>query len=340
MRNSLFDDRVQEDQGVPTAQQSVHLVAATVGFISFFFFWLSIVWGLILRNGWASTRLRHATAYGIHQTVALLGLCLAAVHALAQLAAPLGPVRLVDEFLPFLNPVDPVGIGVGVVGLEVLTAAALSILIQRRLGFSRWRALHSMTYVAFMLVVAHVLISGSDTGPTWVWGSVMVAWLSTVVLWVTTTAWLRAAVDTLAARLFGSRPPAAVTVGVDAVRCGRFGFCEHEAPEVFSLRSDGRLTYAASVPAEQLDGVIRAMKVCPARAISVSQAPTMMMTGPPPPPPPAAPAPSGPRLAKPSRIGTDTISNGRDRERGPGRRRSSLSGLHRQDGSPTRGGSW
>ena len=128
-------------------------IAATVGFISFFFFWLSIVWGLILRNGWASTRLRHATAYGIHQTVALLGLCLAAVHAMAQLAAPLGPVRLVDEFLPFLNPVDPVGIGVGVVGLEVLTAAALSILIQRRLGYSRWRALHSMTYVAFMLVV-------------------------------------------------------------------------------------------------------------------------------------------------------------------------------------------
>ena len=69
---------------MPTAQESVHLVAATVGFISFFLCWLSIVWGLILRNAWASTRLRHSTVYGIHHTVALLALCLAVVHALDQ----------------------------------------------------------------------------------------------------------------------------------------------------------------------------------------------------------------------------------------------------------------
>jgi ferredoxin len=265
---------------VRTAQESVHLVAATVGFLSFFLFWLTIVWGLILRNGWASTRIRHATAYGIHQTVALLGLTLGAVHAFAQLAAPEGPVRFVDEFVPFLNPVDPIGIGVATVGLEVLTAAALSILIQRKLGFSRWRALHAMTYVAFMLVVGHVLLSGSDVGPAWIWGSVMAAWLSTVALWVTTTAWMRSALRIAAGRMFSRGRAADVTVDVDPVRCGRFGFCEHEAPDVFKLRSDGRLSYLAAVPAEQMEAVIRAMKVCPARAIAVSQSPTVMLTKP------------------------------------------------------------
>jgi sulfoxide reductase heme-binding subunit YedZ len=262
----------------------VHVIAATVGFLSFFLCWLAIVWGLVLRNAWASTRLRHSTVYGIHHTVALLGLCLGLVHALAQLAAPVATVRLIDEVIPFLNPVDPVGIGVGVVGLEIMLAAALSTLIQRQLGFSRWRALHALTYVAFMLVVGHVLLSGSDTGPTWVWGSVMAAWLSTVVLWATSTSWFRARWRQATGGRTGAGPTLDVTIGVDPVRCGRFGFCEHEAPEVFNLRGDGRLSYAASVPAEQLDAVLRAMKVCPARAISVNHAPTLVMTGPPDPP--------------------------------------------------------
>jgi sulfoxide reductase heme-binding subunit YedZ len=313
---------------MPTAQQSVHLIAATVGFLSFFLCWLAIVWGLILRNAWASTRMRHSTVYGIHHTVALLGLCLALVHAFAQLAVPLGPVRLVDEFIPFTNQVDPVGIGVGVIGLELLVAASLSILIQRRLGFSRWRALHALTYVAFMLVVGHVLLSGSDTGPAWVWGSVMAAWLSTVVLWLTTTSYVQARWQRLP---IGHRPAAEVTVGVDPVRCGRFGFCEHEAPQVFSLRADGRLSYAASVPADQLDAVVQAMKVCPARAISVNHAPTVRMTSPPPKPP----EPTGPR-------GGGRVGGSRRGAGGRGRRSSptATGGVHRLDGSPVRGESW
>lgn len=313
---------------MPTAQQGVHLIAATVGFVSFFLCWLSIIWGLILRNAWASTRLRHSTVYAIHHTVALLGLCLGLVHALAQLAGPLGTVRLVDVLIPFVNSTDPIGIGVGVIGLELLLAAALSILIQRRLGFSRWRALHSLTYVAFMLVVGHVLLSGSDTGPRWVWGSVMAAWLSTGALWVTSTSWLQTRWRVLARGRTGAQPATDVTVGVDAVRCGRFGFCEHEAPEVFRLRTDGRLSYAASVPAEQLDPVIRAMNVCPARAISVNHAPTVLMTGIRPEPEPGPPP---------------TIRPGGGRRGAGSRRRSgpaATGGLHRQDGSPVRGESW
>lgn len=95
------------------AQQSVHLVAATVGFVSYVLLWLSVLWGIVLRNGWALTRMRHGTLYGIHQTVTLVALTLGVVHALAQLATPGGTVRLIDQFVPFANPVDPVGIGLG-----------------------------------------------------------------------------------------------------------------------------------------------------------------------------------------------------------------------------------
>lgn len=270
-----------------SAQRSVHLIAATVGFLSLGLLWLAVVWGLVLRAGWTLTRMKHATVYGIHQTVALLGLCLAGVHAFAQLAVPGGPVRLVDEFVPFTNGRDPLGVGLAVIGLELLFACAVSILIQRALGYSRWRALHRLTNVAFLLVVAHVLISGSDVGSVRVWGVTAAGALTAGVLWLNTTEWATGVRQRMGGGTDNGQPQ--ITVNVDARRCARFGFCEHEAPEVFQLRADGRLSYRASIPDELTDAAIRAVEVCPVRAIALGGVSRTVVT----PPQPDDPDPDG-----------------------------------------------
>jgi sulfoxide reductase heme-binding subunit YedZ len=268
----------EEDHAVRSTAETVHLIAAIIGFVSFFLLWLAVVWGMILRNGWAQTRIRHSTAYGIHMVMALLGLCLGTVHAFVQLADPTGTVFLIHVFVPFIHPYDPIGLGVGVISLELLTALTLSILMQRMLGYTRWRALHTFSYVAFMLLVAHVLVSGSDTAPTPIWGAVFGAWLVTVLMWLTSTG-LFSRARRKVRRAVTDRPRSqAFTVNVDAMRCGRFGFCEHEAPEVFRLRSDGRLSYRGSVPVDQMANVMRAVEVCPARAIGLNQVPTKVFT--------------------------------------------------------------
>jgi ferredoxin/DMSO/TMAO reductase YedYZ heme-binding membrane subunit len=294
---------------VSNPQNSVHLIAATIGFLSFVLLWLAVIWGLVLRNGWMLVRIKHVTVYGAHQTIALLGLCLGVVHAVVQLAAPAGTVTIINEFVPFTNRVDPVGIGVGVIGLELLLAVIGSVLIQRRLGYSRWRALHSVAYVAFMLVVAHLLISGSEvTG--WVWKAVLGCWVTTAILWLTTTPAM-AAVHGAVSSVFSGRRRQAITVDVDARRCERFGFCEHEAPDVFRLRTDGRLSYHATTPVGQARAVIRAAEVCPVRAISLNQVPTEVLT-----PPPAAP-PEERSPTNGSRINGVATMSGLHRHRGP-----------------------
>jgi DMSO/TMAO reductase YedYZ heme-binding membrane subunit/ferredoxin len=252
-------------------QAGVHLVAATVGFIALCLLWLAVLCGIALRNGWTGNRVRHATVQSVHRGVSMLGLTLGAVHAFAQLAAPGGGVRLVDEFVPFANDADPVGIGFGVVGLEVLTALALSVFAQRRMGYGRWRALHMFAYAAFMLVVAHVLISGSDVGSPWVSGAILFGWLSTVGLWFGTTRWAVDARQRVADRFAARQRVQELTVNVDSGRCARFGFCEHEAPDVFVLRSDGRLSHRALVPAPDIPAVVRAAQACPTRAITVGR---------------------------------------------------------------------
>jgi ferredoxin len=262
-----------------SATASVHLVAATVGFASFFLIWLSVVWGLILRNGWISTRLRHSTINGTHMIISLMGLTLAVVHAAAQMAVPFASVHLVDEFVPFTNPTDPLGIGLAVISLEIMVAAALSVMIQRRMGYNRWRALHALNHVAFVALVAHILISGSDVSPKPVWGSVLIAWVITVVLYASTARRTMQTRRAVTDKLGMTQHRDEVIVGVDSGKCARFGFCEHEAPDVFTLLSDGRLSYRVSIPVEQVNEVVRAIDVCPRRAISLNRTPTAMVSG-------------------------------------------------------------
>lgn len=260
-----------------TAQESVHLVAASVGFVSLVALWFSVIWGIVLKSGWALTRVRHATIYGIHQTCTLFGLCLGVVHALTQLATPGGPVRVVDEWIPFTNPGDPFGIGMGVIALEVMIALALSVLVQRRLGYHRWQALHLAAYGAFTLLVGHVLASGSDVGALWVRVAIVLGWLVTVALWLATVPRVSRLPQSMQERVANRLRGRQVTVNVDPSRCARFGFCEHEAPAVFTLRSDGRLAYRSSVPADGVESVVRAARACPARAIMLSRLPTTVV---------------------------------------------------------------
>ena len=258
--------------------QTVHAVAATVGFASWLLLWSALVLGLVVRNGWASTRWRHSSIEAAHMTFALLGLTLGVVHGGAQLAAPNGIIRLVDEVVPFVNPTDPVGVGAGVLSLELFLAAALSVPIRKKLGQSRWRAIHTLTYAAFILLTAHVLISGSDVGPTWLWMSIVAACAIVIVLWLASTS-LVGRVRTRLGRRSSARDRAqTLMVDVDATRCQRFGFCEHEAPEVFRLQGDGRLAYRTYVPADSVEPVIRAVGVCPARAIALRRLPTTVVT--------------------------------------------------------------
>jgi len=270
--------------------ESVHLVAATVGFTSYFLIWLSVIWGLILRNGWLSTRLRHATIHGAHMIIAIMGLTLAFVHAGAQMAAPFASVHLVDEFIPFTNPTDPVGIGIGVIAIEIMTAAALSVMIQRRMGFNRWRALHALNHVAFILVSGHVLISGSDVTPLPVWGAVLGALVIAIAAWISTAKKAYEVKRAVSGKLGMTQRRDELNIQVDSNKCARFGFCEHEAPDVFTLLADGRLSYQVSVPQEQLNEVVRAIDVCPRRAISLTRTPTAVVSAP-------RPAPAQPQAA-------------------------------------------
>ena len=260
-----------------TAQDSVHLVAATIGFISYAALWAGVLWGSVLRSGWATSRLRHQTVHGIHMHVILLGLTLGVVHGLVQAAAPYGKVRAIDVVVPFGDRADPVGIGLGVLAMELMIATALSVLVQRKLGYARWRALHSLGYLSFTMVAAHLLISGTEAYRAPLRAAIAGSWAVVMVGGILTVAPVarmpRAVLDRLSPRHRAEE----VTVSVDPGKCGSFGFCEQEAPGIFTLRSDQRLAYRSVVGSDQAEPAMRAAVVCTARAIKLGRLPATVV---------------------------------------------------------------
>jgi sulfoxide reductase heme-binding subunit YedZ len=247
----------------------IHTIAAAVGFASMFFLWLAVLMGLSLARGWMMTRFKHSTLFAVHGGLATMGLTLGVVHGLAQTAPADTTVTIVDVVVPFTHVYDPIGIGAGVLSLELMIALAASLAFKKWIGFHRWRALHSLAYASYTLMTGHVLISGAETGGWVVTALVLLPWLIAIGLWLggSSKPGMPRLADKLTTRLRGSL----TTVQVDPVHCARFGFCEQEAPEVFTLRGDGQLAYHTVVADQNVEAAIRAVRACPARAIALSQ---------------------------------------------------------------------
>ena len=247
---------------------AVHVVAATVGFASTILLWLSLLVGVTLRRSWSLSWMKHTTLKMIHMTLAILGLSLGVVHGLAQLAAPGTTVHWIDEIIPFVNPTRPLGVGLGTVALEMMLALAFSVPLQRRIGHHRWRMVHSTAYMAYTVTAGHLLFTGSEVKGWVVWATIA-SWVVVSAAWFLASPKMSKRIGE-AGKQYVEEKSNETTVHVNPHVCARFGFCEHEAPDVFQLRGNGRLAYRAKVESHEVDKVYNAIRICPARAIHMT----------------------------------------------------------------------
>ena len=72
-------------------------------------------------------------------------------------------------------------------------------------------------------------------------------------------------------RRIARNEPAVAHLNVNNDRCGRYGTCQAEAPDLFQLTVTGELTYRRAVSAEHLDQARSAVRCCPTLAIVLKE---------------------------------------------------------------------
>ncbi|KAA2265271.1 hypothetical protein F0L68_05295 [Solihabitans fulvus] len=140
---------------------------------------LTLCWGVLTSTGWVQrTTGRQALRSG-HLVLATLALAFGALHALSfgfldderfdllRLTVPLLPGGLVRHAL-------------GIVGIELMLAIAISTAVQRLLVYRRWLWLHRLAYPAVGLTVLHSLFGAIANG------HLAVLWLGGITLFVPT----------------------------------------------------------------------------------------------------------------------------------------------------------
>lgn len=103
----------------------------------------------------------------VHEQTALAGLVAIAVHGITLLGDPWLKPGLVGIAVPFTIGLNPVFIGLGIIGGYLAALLGLSYYARRRIGAKTWRKAHRATVLVYVLGLVHALGAGTDASAIW-----------------------------------------------------------------------------------------------------------------------------------------------------------------------------
>lgn len=103
----------------------------------------------------------------LHEALSLSTLAMVAVHGTALLGDAFMHPGIAGIAVPFAGSYRPLWTGAGIVAGYGLAFLGLSYYARDRLGAARWRRLHRLTAIFWVLAFAHSLGAGSDAAEPW-----------------------------------------------------------------------------------------------------------------------------------------------------------------------------
>jgi sulfoxide reductase heme-binding subunit YedZ len=102
-----------------------------------------------------------------HEALSLAALVAIVVHAVALLGDGYLKPSLGDIAIPFVSSFERLWMTVGIISGWGLLMLGLSYYARARIGVERWRRLHRLTAVVWIMGIAHSFGQGTDAGQLW-----------------------------------------------------------------------------------------------------------------------------------------------------------------------------
>jgi predicted ferric reductase len=136
------------------------------GFVAYLLLWLSIIWGFMLSTKVTARIVSAPTASGLHEFLSILAVVFAVIHSGVLLGDEYIKFNIFQLAIPFMGRYEPLGTGLGTIGLYLILAITGSFYVRRQIGHKLWRSIHYLTLAAYLIVLGHGLMAGSDRGLT------------------------------------------------------------------------------------------------------------------------------------------------------------------------------
>jgi len=143
------------------------LASRASGVTAFVLVACSVLIGLAMATKVLRGRVKAPVLVKLHEHLALAGLVAIAVHAITLLGDTWLRPGLVGVLVPFAMGHEPLFTGLGVIAAYLAALLGLSFYVRRRIGTKRWRSLHRLTLLVYVLGVLHTLGAGTDASTLW-----------------------------------------------------------------------------------------------------------------------------------------------------------------------------
>ena len=138
-------------------------IARSSGIFAYLLLWFATAWGITMSSKMTSTLITTPVTYGLHEFFPILATIFATLHAVILLGDSYIQFNIIHLIIPFISPYKPLWTGLGVIALQLCVALIVSFYIRKRTGHKIWRGFHYLSYLAFVLVLIHGLMAGSDS---------------------------------------------------------------------------------------------------------------------------------------------------------------------------------
>lgn len=139
------------------------LISRSSGIAAFVGLSASVIFGLLMSTKLADGGLPRILKYELHQFVSVLAVALIALHAGALLFDGFLHFTPLSLLVPFASPYRPLWVGLGTIAGWSAALVTASFWMRKRIGQKNWRRFHYVSFLAYVLALAHGVGSGTDT---------------------------------------------------------------------------------------------------------------------------------------------------------------------------------
>ncbi len=135
----------------------------------------SVVYGLLLSTKVLDHLAHRPVSFLLHKDLAAIGVGLAGIHGMLLGLDHTVPFSLAQILVPGIAPHATLAVAFGQVALYLALIVTGSFYVRRRIGHRAWRALHYLTFLAFIGATVHGLAAGTDSAAGWAQGMYLAA---------------------------------------------------------------------------------------------------------------------------------------------------------------------
>lgn len=152
---------VLADTGATPYDQGIRHIATLAGYFSYGLMALTVCFGILTTTGWARRMVSRHNLSATHMVLAVATLAFGCLHGISYIFQTGTHFGVVNAVIPFVAGGET-SVGLGIIGLDLGLAVAVSIVFQRWLGYRRWHLVHYLAYGSFGLSVIHTFTASAE----------------------------------------------------------------------------------------------------------------------------------------------------------------------------------